>query len=263
MQIIRVKGINGLGKTQGCEKAPVEILKSLDDIYTNEKGKIIDKKLLDLEEIHVDNNDIKEASELIYKSAKQAFSEQDKVLFVGGDHFISYSLVKAFKECFENPFLIVFDAHADCMKPLREPTHEEWLRKIIEEGFPVENIILVTTRNLWPDERAFLAEKKIKIISMQQIQENRQDVCDLLMERAKEAGAFYISLDIDAVDPAYAPGTGYPEPGGLTSREMIYFLQRLKLLKNFKAADIVEINPDKDISNRTVKLGAKLLAEMV
>ncbi|MEM4368887.1 MAG: arginase family protein, partial [Candidatus Woesearchaeota archaeon] len=71
----------------------------------------------------------------------------------------------------------------------------------------------------------------------------------------------YVSIDIDVVDPAFAPGTGYPEPGGFSSRDLIYFLQRLRLLKNFMALDVVEINPLKDVQDLTVKLGAKLLVE--
>lgn len=263
MQIIRVKGINAPGRLKGCEESPVEVLKALDDIYSNEKGKIVDKRLFDLEEIHLDNNNIEKSNELIHKNAKEIFSVQDKAFFIGGDHSISYSLVHAFFETFEKPFLIVFDAHADCMKPGKEPTHEEWLRAVIEQGFSAENVILVTTRNIYSEEKIFLDENKIKIISMQQIQEDMQSMCDLIMEKARDADALYVSIDIDALDPAYAPGTGYLEPGGMSSREMIYFLQRLSLLKNFKAADIVEINPKLDKTGRTVKLGAKLLGEMI
>lgn len=263
MQIIRVKGINAMGKTKGCEKAPAEILESLEDIYSNEKGKIIDKKLLNLEEIHVDNNNIEEENELIYKNSKDIFSSQDKALFIGGDHSISYGLVKGFMENFESPFLIVFDAHADCMTPGKEPTHEEWLRKLVEGGFPPESVIIVAARNIHPEEREFLDKNKIRVFAMKELHEEERDICDIIMEKARQADAFYISIDIDSVDPAFAPGTGYLEPGGLSSRELIYFLQRLTLLKNFKGADIVEINPDKDKSGRTAKLGAKILSELI
>ena len=263
MQILRIRGINGLGKTNGCEKAPAEVVKALDEIYSSEKGKIVDKKLLELEEIHVNNQNIEETEKLIYKNCLKIFSEQDKALFIGGDHSISYPIVKAFKETFKNPFLIVFDAHADCMAPEKEPTHEEWLRKLVEEGFPSKNILLVSVRNIWPEEKTFLEDNKIKIITVQQIQEERQLVCDMMMERARGADALYISIDIDSLDPAFAPATGYLEPGGLSSRELIYFLQRLTILKNFKAADIVEINPDKDKTGRTIKLGAKILGELI
>lgn len=265
MQIIRIRGVNGLGRTVGCEKAPVEVLKDLDRVYSSEAGKVVNKGLFDLEEIHVDNSDVEEANKLIYENAKDIFSEQDKAFFIGGDHSISYSLVKAFSESFRNVFLVVFDAHADCMDlwETKEPDHEEWLASIIKQGFPIENVILVGARNIRPEEKVFLKENEIKVISMKQIQENRQEVCDLLMERARSADALYVSVDVDVVDPAFAPGTGYLEPGGMSSRELIYFLQRLSLLKNFKAADIVEINPDKDSGGRTVKLGARLLGEMI
>ena len=75
----------------------------------------------------------------------------------------------------------------------------------------------------------------------------------------------YVSLDIDVVDPAFAPATGYKEPGGLTSREIIYLMQRINKIKNLRAVDIVEINQEKDknFDNMTLKLGAKILAELI
>jgi len=82
------------------------------------------------------------------------------------------------------------------------------------------------------------------------------------METARGWGAFYLSIDIDVIDPAFAPGTGFREPGGLTSREMIYFIQRLKRLKNLKMTDITEVNPSKDSADLTVKLAAKLVKEL-
>jgi agmatinase len=75
-------------------------------------------------------------------------------------------------------------------------------------------------------------------------------------------GSLYVSIDIDVLDPAFAPGTGYLEPSGLSSRELIFFLQRLSNLKNLKAVDLVEINPKLDISNLTVKTGAKIISEL-
>jgi arginase family enzyme len=73
----------------------------------------------------------------------------------------------------------------------------------------------------------------------------------------------YVSIDIDVVDPSFAPSTGYQVPGGLTSRQLIYILQRMNKIQNFKAVDIVEINSEKDETGLTVKLGAKILAELL
>ena len=73
----------------------------------------------------------------------------------------------------------------------------------------------------------------------------------------------YVSVDIDVIDPAFAPATGYPEPGGLSSREFIYLIQRINKMKNLRGIDIVEINPEKDENNLTIKLGAKILSELI
>ena len=86
---------------------------------------------------------------------------------------------------------------------------------------------------------------------MNQIMLNIEDACDIIMEfsNGKE---LYVSLDIDVVDPAFAPATGYAnEAGGLTSRQILYLIQRINKIKNLRAVDIVEINEklDSDLRN--------------
>ena len=268
MFVVKVPGINGLGKTKGCEKAGNAILEAMEDIYSNEAGIPIDVKLLDLEEIHLDNGNLKVSNELIYKNCLEMFETKLKTIFLGGDHSISYPITKSFlKYCRDSgrdPCLIVFDAHADCMKPadIKFPTHEEWLRALIESGFSTEGIFLVGARNLDSSETEFLKRHNIKIMSMNQLLENLEDSCDILMEFSK-GRQLYLSIDIDIIDPAFAPGTGYKEPGGLTSRQFLYLIQRLNKVKSLKALDIVEINPILDIGGLTVKLGAKILAEII
>ncbi len=266
MQIIKVPGVNGLGKTKGCEKAGNAVLDTLKEIYTNEQGKPIDVRLLDLEEIHLDNFDLELSNELIYKNSFESFEAKSKTLFLGGDHSISFSIARAFFEHCKNsgkePCLIIFDAHPDCMEPMKFPTHEEWLRCLVESGFPAENILLVGVRNSWKDEIMFLKKHNIKIISMNQLLEDLQDTCDCIMEFAS-GKELYVSVDIDVIDPAFAPATGYCEPGGLTSRQFIYLIQRINKIKNLRALDIVEINPEKDKDGLTVKLGAKILSELL
>jgi len=263
MQIIRVRLINSMGKTEGCQRAPVEVLNELKKIKLNERGKEIDFKSFNLEEIHVDLNNLEEANHLIFENSKEVFEKNFKAFFIGGDHSISFPIGKAFNKIQDNPLLIVFDAHADCDEPCKEPTHEEWLRGLVEQGFDGRKIILISTRKMWPNELEFIKENKITLISMEVLQEDLQGVCDLVMERARGAGGFYISIDIDSVDPAHAPGVAYPEVGGMSSRDLIYFIKRLSLLDNFRGADIVEINPDKDKENLTVQLGAKILSELI
>jgi len=268
MFIVKIPLINGLGKTKGCEKSGNAILESLKEIYSNEDGKPIDVSSLDLEEIHVDNSNIELSNNLIFKNSLEILEEKPQTIFLGGDHSISYSTTKAFlkycKDKKKKPCLIVFDAHPDCMEPMEEPTHEEWLRKIVEEGFPAENILLVGLRNSHKDEIKFIQENKIKTLSINNLAEDLQDMCDSIMEFSS-GKELYVSIDIDVIDPVFAPSTGYPEVGGLTSREFLYLIQRIKKIKNLKAVDLVEINEkmDKQNNNLTVKLGAKILAELI
>jgi len=244
MFIIKIPGINGLGKTKGCEKAGNAVLDSLKELYSNEQAKPIDTHLLDLEEIHLDNSNLDLTNKLIYENSLENFEVKPRTVFLGGDHSISYSTTRAFldycKKENKKPCLIVFDAHTDLMKPMKEPTHEEWLRALIEYGFPVENILLVGVRNMEKSEIIFLKKNKIKMISMNKLNEDLQDMCDTIMEFAN-GKELYVSIDIDVVDPAFAPATGYCEPGGLTSRQMIYLVSRINKMKNLKAVDIVEI----------------------
>jgi len=266
MFIVKVPGINGLGKTKGCERAGNAILEFLKEIHSNEQGNIIDGSLLDLEEIHLDNNNLELSNELIYKNSLEMFETKPRIVFLGGDHSISYPTTKAFLDncriSGKKPCLIVFDSHADCMTPMQEPSHEEWLRKLIEEGFPKENVLIVGLKNVWKDEIKFLKENKIKTLSIANLTEDLQEMCDTIMEfsNGKE---LYVSIDIDVIDPVFAPATGYPEVGGLTSREIVYLVQRIKKIKNLRAVDIVEINEKKDKDKITVKLGAKILAELL
>ena len=268
MLIVKVPGINGLGRTKGCEKAGNAILDSLKEIYTNEQGKPIDINLLDLEEIHLDNSNLELSNNLIYKNSFKIFRTKPKIVFLGGDHSISYSTARAFLDYCQSserePCLIVFDAHPDCMKSAdnKFPTHEEWLRVLVEEGFPTENILLVGIRNSDFKEIHFLKTHNIKTISVNQLVNDLEDTCDIIMEFSKDK-ELYVSIDIDVIDPAFAPATGYIEPGGLTSRQFIYLIQRINKIKNLKAIDLVEINPDKDIDNLTVKLGAKILGALI
>ncbi len=266
MFIVKVPGINGLGKTKGCERAGNAILESLKEIYSSEEGKPLDVNLLDLEEIHLDNSNLELSNKLIYENSLEIFESKPQTIFLGGDHSISYSTTKAFlhycKIKKKKPCLIIFDAHPDCMEPMEEPTHEEWVRKIVEEGFPKENILIVGARNSHKDEIAFLKENKIRTVSMNALTEDLRDMCDTIMEfsNGKE---LYVSIDADVIDPAFAPSTGYPEAGGLTSRQFIYLIQRIKKIKNLRAVDLVEINEKNDKDRTTVKLGAKILAELI
>ncbi len=265
MEIVRVRLCSE--KTKACEKAPVEIIKFLREIKSNSKGKEIDVDKLKLEEIHVDPDNLKESHNLIFKNSADVFEKNHKSFFIGGDHGISYSVLRAFNKHEKNPLLIVFDSRGDCEDVIEgccdEITNRNWIRKLIESGFSGNRVVIIGARNFNPDEKGFIKEKGISCINIEVLQEEMHEICDLIMERARNASGFYVSVDINCVDPGFAPGVYDCEPGGLSSRELIYFIKRLSILENFRGGDIVEINPEKDINGMTVKLGARILGEMM
>jgi len=195
---------------------------------------------------------------------------QDKVIFLGGDHSISYSIGRAFLDyCEKNkkePCLIVFDAHADCMDTMKNPTHEEWLRALIEKGFPKENVLLIGARNIDKREIEFLSKNKIKQISVNELTNNLEEITDVIMEFGS-GKQVYVSFDIDVVDASFVKETGHAELGGLTSRQTLYVVGRISLMRNLKAFDLVEVDCEKNKkdgeNNLSIKLAGKILAELV
>ncbi len=256
MMIVKVPGINSMGLTKGTRNAGNAVISEI-------KNRCKEKQV-NFEEIHVDNNNLEEQNELICKNSKELFEEHDRAIFLGGDHSVSYSIGKAFLDyCNENdeePFLIIFDAHADLCKSGKEPTHEEWLRGLIDKGFPIQNILLVGLRKTYKEEKEFLEEHKIRRIGVEQIKNNVEDAGDIITELG-HGKKVYVSVDIDVVDPAFAPSTNYKEVGGLDSREIIYLIKRLEKMKNLIGLDIVEVDSVKDEEKDylTVKLAAKLV----
>ena len=259
MQIIRVRLCSE--ETKGCEQAPIEVLKVLKGIENSEAGKVIDFNKLNLEEIHVNLDDKNEAHYLIFENSKEIFEKNSKSFFIGGDQSIDYSILRAFDKIQDDGLLIVFDGRGDCIGS--ELSNRTWLRKLIENGFSGSRIVLVGVRDIGLEETEFLKENQVTIIKMDLLQEDLEGICDLVMERARDSKGFYISLDIGIVDPGFAPGVSFGSIGGLSSREMIYFIKRLMLLGNFRGSTISEINVDKDINGITVGLSGKILGEMI
>jgi len=260
MKILKVPcSVGGLGKGTGAERAPDKIVGFLKKFYLSEQAKFPN---YDVDSVEIVPNNIEDSMKNI--QAKVAELKENFIL-LGGDHSVTYPSFKAFAANFKNAGIVVFDAHPDCMQPFSAPTHENFLRTLIEDGIlNPENVLIVGVRNWDKEEYKFLKEKKIKYYSMSEISyEGTRSVCDAVMAAAKDWDGMYLSIDIDAVDAAFVPGTGYPEVGGLTSRELLYFVQRIKNLNNLKAADVVEVNPPKDINDMTSLLAAKLVIELL
>jgi agmatinase len=236
MKIYQIPRINALG-LKGPENAPEIILKDTPS-----------------EKISVDNNNIQESEQIIYSKTKEIFSQDEKALFVGGDHSITYPILKAFQEKNDNPFLIVFDAHIDCDFCAKEPTHEEWLRGIVESGFNPKNIVLIGIRKEWKVEKEFLKENRIKVFN-----KIEAETINYIKENSKDKKV-YISIDTDALDPKFAPAVNYQEPNGLEENEFKNLLKEILKETDVRAIDIVEVVPKKDIENKTINLVREIIS---
>ena len=258
MKLIKIPfNAGALSKKNGQELAPDKITSFLKEVYMNESGKL---PVINQETISINNSNVKES----LKQIETHISDFDIfTIILGGDHSITYSCFKSFAKHFTNPGIVVFDAHPDVQDDFKV-SHEDYLRVLINENhLKPQNIVLVGIRNWSKEEIAFLQKHKIKYYTMKQLSnEDHKIQCDEIMSIARTWDGFYLSIDIDVLDPAFAPGTGYAEPGGMSTRELLYFIQRLKLLKNLKAVDIVEVNPTLDLNDATSKVAAKLVMEL-
>lgn len=245
-----------------CNQGPDQIVEELALIYYSEStGNLVLPKLFNVDSVIYDNKDWETSQKNIIEHISQL---EEFPIILGGDHSITYPCFKAFSQKFKNPGLVVFDTHPDTYhEEDYKYLHAGYLKFLVDEQIVnPKNVIVIGVRNADPKEINYMKEKKITFYNMKQIFEHGiKEICDSVMEKARQFENLYISIDIDAVDPAFAPGTGCIEPGGLTSRELIYFIQRLKLLKNLQMMDIVEVNPSLDVNNMTSKLAAKIIGE--
>jgi agmatinase len=258
LRIITIPFSGGsLGKNPDTSLAPEEILKELDHSSREDMS----VPTFNIHKVHVEPDNFSVTHENVEKMVDEV---EGKFIAIGGDHSLTYPLVKAFAKHNDDVGLIIFDAHPDLMQEFKPATHENYLRVLIEEGHvKPDNVILIGLRVWDPEETEYLKQKNIKHYTMKDVNElGMQDLIDAVMEQARDWGSLYISVDIDAMDPAFAPGTGYCEPGGMSSRDLIYAVQRLKILPNYKAADLVEVSPTKDVNNMTVNLAAKIVREL-
>ncbi|KHO45079.1 MAG: agmatinase [archaeon GW2011_AR3] len=195
------------------------------------------------------------------KIAGEILAGQGKVYAFVGDHASSILLTELIAKQSRNPGLILIDAHPDCLKSI--DGKKDWIRRIVDEGIiRPENILIVGARKFAGEEIDFLKSNRIRRLDMRQIFSNGIDeTADTIMENARQWDAVQVSVDMDAIDPAFAPGVEAPEPGGLGAREIIALVQRLRNLRNIRIVDVSEVLPGKDVNGITAKLAAKIISE--
>ena len=176
----------------------------------------------------------------------------ERLLCLGGDHSVSYPLVRAHHRLHGPLDVLHLDAHPDLYDELDGDrfSHACPFARILEEGL-VRRLVQVGIRTLNPHQREQAERFGVEVIEMRHGRPR-----DLSFD-----GPIYLSLDLDVLDPAFAPGVSHHEPGGLSTRQLLDLLQALRV--PILGADLVELNPARDVRGMTAALAAKLVKEIL
>ena len=175
---------------------------------------------------------------------------------LGGDHSITLPSATAVAQQhgFGNVGMVHFDAHADTSDTSYGGvliSHGSPMRRLIESGaIPGKNFVQVGLRGYWPPRNVFdwMREQGMRWHLMSEIEARGFDAVleDAIREALQGTEHIYLSVDVDVLDPAFAPGTGTPEPGGLSSPELLKAVRRIASMVNIVGMDVVEVSPPYD-----------------
>ncbi|ROL79374.1 agmatinase [Pseudomonas chlororaphis] len=188
-------------------------------------------------------------------------------LAVGGDHLVTLPIFRALAR--QRPIgMVHFDAHSDTNDRYfgNNPyTHGTPFRRAVEEGLldPRRTVQIGIRGSVYSaDDEAFAAETGIRVIHMEEFAEIGVAATLAEVRRVVGDGPTYVSFDVDVLDPAFAPGTGTPEIGGMTTLEAQQLIRGLRGL-NLIGADVVEVSPPFDVGGATALVGATMMFEMM
>ncbi len=206
----------------------------------------------------------KDAGDLLLSRMPDAFREienaivghvqaENKVFSLGGDHSITYPIIKAFAKKYSNLNILHIDAHGDLYDDFEgnKFSHACPFARIMEEGL-AKRLVQVGIRTYNAHQRDQVRRFGVETIEMK----------DWSDERSFDfQGPLYISLDLDALDPAFVPGVSHHEPGGFSTRQVLSIIQKLDT--EIVGADVVELNPTRDLNGVTSMVAAKLFKEIL
>jgi agmatinase len=173
-------------------------------------------------------------------------------VLLGGDHSVTHPVLRALRSHYSTLTILHLDAHPDLYPQFDGDRHSHAcpFARILEEGC-ADRLVQVGIRAMTPEQADPVDRFDVDVIDMRRWADGA---------RPSLRGPTYVSLDIDVLDPAFAPGVSHPEPGGLATRDVIQILHDLSV--PIVGADLVEYNPARDESGRTASVCAKLLTEL-
>jgi len=198
-----------------------------------------------------------EMLQMIENITSELKKQNKQLIILGGEHLITLGSFPCFPK---DTGYVVFDAHYDLRDQYADIklSHAAYLRRIVEKRGS-ENIVHVGARAFVKEELAFLKEHNISTVSDKEIRDGNGP--KLLKDITSTFDNIYLSIDLDVLDPAFAPGVGNPEAVGISSRELYDLVTTLQN-KKIVAADIVEFNPTYD-NGATASIAAKMISTII
>lgn len=240
---------------KGAASAPAKIRQALRSDSANmftESGLDLGDSQLWKDEGDIQLDSIPSAFDNIRNKVSDLLKNNHGVISLGGDHSISYPVVQAFAERHGPLDILHLDAHSDLYDNFEGNrfSHACPFARIMENGL-ANRLVQVGIRTLNQHQREQAKRFGVEVYEMKSWSD---DI------RFSFGGPLYISMDLDALDPAFVPGVSHHEPGGFTTRQVINIIQKAQ--GNVVGADIVELNPTRDINDVTAMVAAKLLKEL-
>jgi agmatinase len=178
--------------------------------------------------------------------------QKARVLALGGDHAVTFPVVNALSKTYDNLTVLHLDAHPDLYDSYdgNRFSHACPFARIMETG-RVKRLVQVGIRGMNDEQRRQVDKFGVTCIEMKDYRSKKPIALE---------GPLYLSVDMDVLDPAYAPGVSHHEPGGMSTRKVLRLIQSIGC--PIVGADIVEVNPDRDVNGMTAAVAAKLVKEI-
>ena len=243
----------------GCRFGPDAIRDAFNNIEIFQPEFGVDLELANIQDLGNLKHTVvaTEMLSMVEKTTAELQKNSRQLIILGGEHLLTLGSYMSYPK---NTGYVVFDAHYDLRDEYADIklSHAAYLRRIVEKR-GADNIIHVGARAFVSEELAFLKELNIKTISDKEVRDG--DGPKLLGEMTSNFDNLYVSIDLDVLDPAFAPGVGNPEAVGITSRELYDMITSLQD-RNISAADIVELNPSFD-NGSTASFAAKMISTII
>lgn len=225
--------------------------------------------IVDYGDIGVDQLSLERSVGHIREIVREVAETKTIPIIVGGDHSLMYPDVAGVVDVYGagNVGVVHFDAHYDAGRGYDHLlSHGQPVARLFDEGLvPGKNFIQVGLRGMWPGKGGFewMRENGVRYHTMAEVEKYGWDaVMTRAIQEAKDGPEFlFISFDVDVLDPAYMPGTGTPEPAGLTTREVFPLVRRLCAETNVVGFELVEVNPLVDPGYTTAQNATRILRE--